>query len=47
MSKEQLLLEKIKEIKSVDQKIEKKIRENFYNNCPEAKELGGLVNLVA
>ncbi len=47
MSKEQELLEKIKAIKPVDQEIEKKIRENFYNSCPEAKELGGLVNLVA
>lgn len=45
--KNQELLEKIKAIKPVDQEIEKNKRENFYNSCPEAKELGGLVNLVA
>lgn len=47
MKKENQLLEKVANIQPVDAEIKKEIERLFMEMCPEAKELGGLVGLVA
>jgi len=47
MVAERLVLEKIRKIQPVDSRIKEKIEKEFREKCPEAKDLGGLVDLVA